>query len=66
MEEVCVLLRPTSQPSSFNLADLQTFKDDETLALDPRIDYNVVIGLSSEVRERLFTVRPTSIMSPML
>ncbi|KIM87906.1 hypothetical protein PILCRDRAFT_95660 [Piloderma croceum F 1598] len=42
-------------------ADLQTFMDDETLTLDPRIDYNVVIGLSSEVRERLFTVRPTSI-----
>ncbi|KIM75217.1 hypothetical protein PILCRDRAFT_827463 [Piloderma croceum F 1598] len=37
-------------------ADLQTFMDDETLTLDPPIDYNVVIGLSSEVRERLFTV----------
>jgi tRNA uridine 5-carboxymethylaminomethyl modification enzyme len=47
-------------------ADLQTFMDDETLALDPRINYNVVIGLSSEVRERLFTVRPTSIVGPML
>jgi tRNA uridine 5-carboxymethylaminomethyl modification enzyme len=40
--------------------------DDETLTLDPRIDYNVVIGLSSEVRERLFAVRPTSIVSQML
>ena len=44
-------------------ADLRTFMDDETLTLDPHIDYNVVTGLSSEVRERLFTVRPTSIVS---
>ncbi|KAF7986683.1 hypothetical protein HWV62_20190 [Athelia sp. TMB] len=42
-------------------ADLRTFLDDESLALDPRMDYNVVPGLSSEVKERLFAVRPTSI-----
>jgi len=42
-------------------ADLRTFMDDESLTLDPHIDYNVVVGLSSEVRERLFAVRPTSI-----
>jgi hypothetical protein len=37
--------------------------DDETLTLDPRMDYNIVTGLSSEVRERLFAVRPTSIVN---
>jgi tRNA uridine 5-carboxymethylaminomethyl modification enzyme len=37
--------------------------EDETLTLDPCIDYNVVTGISSEVRERLFAVRPTSIVS---
>lgn len=37
--------------------------DDETLMLDPHMDYNAVSGLSSEVRERLFAVRPTSIVS---
>ena len=45
-------------------ADLRTFLDDESLALDPRMDYNVVPGLSSEAKERLFAVRPTSIVSP--
>jgi len=42
-------------------ADLRTFMNDESLALDPRIDYSVVTGLSYEVRERLSAVRPTSI-----
>lgn len=44
-------------------ADLRTFMDDESLTLDPRIDYSAVTGLSSEVRERLSAVRPTSIVS---
>ena len=44
-------------------ADLRKFMDDENLALDPQIDYNTINGLSSEVKERLFTVRPTSIVS---
>lgn len=44
-------------------ADLRTFLDDESLTLDPRIDYNLVPGLSIEARERLFAVRPTSIVS---
>jgi len=41
-------------------ADLRVFMEDETLLLDPQIDYNSVPGLSSEARERLFVVRPTS------
>ena len=44
-------------------ADLRVFLEDETLVLDPHIDYHAVPGLSSEVRERLFAVRPTSIVS---
>ena len=44
-------------------ADLRKFMDDENLALDPQIDYNTINGLSSEVKERLFTVRPASIVS---
>ncbi|KAI0329454.1 glucose-inhibited division protein A subfamily [Cubamyces sp. BRFM 1775] len=42
-------------------ADLRLFMEDETLALDPQLDYNTIKGLSSEIRERLFKVRPTSI-----
>ena len=40
------------------------FLDDETLVLDPHMDYAVVEGLSNEVRERLGRVRPTSIVRP--
>ncbi|CDO76826.1 hypothetical protein BN946_scf185033.g23 [Trametes cinnabarina] len=43
-------------------ADLRVFMEDESLALDPYLDYNTVVGLSSEVKERLFKVRPTSIL----
>ncbi|KAH8111651.1 glucose-inhibited division protein A subfamily [Phellopilus nigrolimitatus] len=42
-------------------ADLRVFLEDETLALSPRIDYSVIEGLSSEVRERLGYLRPTNI-----
>ncbi|KAF8229262.1 GIDA-domain-containing protein [Tricholoma matsutake] len=42
-------------------ADLRMFMEDESLLLDPYMDYSTVTGLSSEVRERLFTVRPTTI-----
>lgn len=45
-------------------ADLKVFLDDETLVLDPHMDYAVVEGLSNEVRERLGRVRPTSIVRP--
>jgi tRNA U34 5-carboxymethylaminomethyl modifying enzyme MnmG/GidA len=36
--------------------------EDEALRLDPQIDYNAVQGLSSEAREKLFIVRPASIV----
>ncbi|KZT02005.1 GIDA-domain-containing protein [Laetiporus sulphureus 93-53] len=42
-------------------ADLRIFMEDETLTLDPRLDYNTVVGLSLEAKERLARVRPTSI-----
>ena len=44
-------------------ADLRVFMEDESLALDPHLGYRTVEGLSSEVRERLARVRPTSIVS---
>ncbi|THH31276.1 hypothetical protein EUX98_g2911 [Antrodiella citrinella] len=42
-------------------ADLRVFLDDENLTLDPQINYDIVEGLSSEVKERLAKIRPTSI-----
>ncbi|KAK1227246.1 Mitochondrial Translation Optimization [Marasmius sp. AFHP31] len=42
-------------------ADLRYFMEDESLELDPQMDYHTVEGLSSEVKERLFRVRPTTI-----
>jgi tRNA uridine 5-carboxymethylaminomethyl modification enzyme len=36
--------------------------EEETLVLDPLIDYHAIPGLSSEARERLSTTRPTSIV----
>ncbi|KZT66489.1 glucose-inhibited division protein A subfamily [Daedalea quercina L-15889] len=41
-------------------ADLRAFMDDETLTLDTALDYGSVDGLSSEVKERLRVVRPTT------
>ncbi|KAG7085538.1 hypothetical protein E1B28_003096 [Marasmius oreades] len=41
-------------------ADLKDFMEDESLELDPQMDYHTVEGLSSEVKERLFKVRPTT------
>ncbi|KAG6333859.1 hypothetical protein ID866_5234 [Astraeus odoratus] len=43
------------------LADLQVFHADESLLLDPDMDYTQVRGLSEEVRERLQRVRPTTL-----
>lgn len=45
------------------MADLRVFMEDETLTLDPQMDYQKVEGLSSEVKERLGKVRPTTIVS---
>ncbi|KAG8693724.1 Mitochondrial Translation Optimization [Ceratobasidium sp. 394] len=42
-------------------ADVRAFTSDELLLLDPALDYDAVVGLSTEVRERLKTVRPGSI-----
>lgn len=42
-------------------ADLKTFMEDESLLLDPRMEYSTVPGLSSEVVERLYRVKPTTI-----
>ncbi|KAI5121520.1 hypothetical protein M0805_002581 [Coniferiporia weirii] len=42
-------------------ADLRVFFEDETFRLDPLVDYSVIEGLSSEVRERLGRVRPTNV-----
>lgn len=36
--------------------------EDESLLLDPQMDYSEVAGLSSEVREKMFFVRPTTIV----
>ena len=43
-------------------ADLQVFHADESLLLDPAMDYTQVKGLSEEVRERLQQVRPTTLV----
>ncbi|KAG1748096.1 mitochondrial translation optimization protein [Suillus lakei] len=43
------------------LADLALFHADESLQLDPDMDYSKVQGLSEEVRERLQRVRPTTL-----
>ncbi|KAF8589746.1 glucose-inhibited division protein A subfamily [Ramaria rubella] len=42
-------------------ADLELFQGDEDLLLSPDIDYGKVPGISSEVLERLNSVRPASI-----
>lgn len=43
-------------------ADVKCFMADEELVLDGDMDYEKVVGLSSEIRERLFTVRPSTIV----
>jgi len=44
-------------------ADVRLFLADESLRLQPTLDYAQVEGLSSEERERLARVRPASIVS---
>ncbi|KAF8907035.1 glucose inhibited division protein A-domain-containing protein [Gymnopilus junonius] len=43
-------------------ADVKAFSEDESLILDPQMNYSIVQGLSSEVVEKLFIVKPTSIV----
>ncbi|PFH48542.1 hypothetical protein AMATHDRAFT_76691 [Amanita thiersii Skay4041] len=42
-------------------ADLRIFMEDESLLLDANMDYESVAGLSLEVKEKLYRVRPTTI-----
>ncbi|KAG6833326.1 hypothetical protein H0H87_008502 [Tephrocybe sp. NHM501043] len=44
-------------------ADLRLFLEDESLVLDPFMDYSNVPGISEEVRERLNRVRPACVVS---
>jgi hypothetical protein len=44
-------------------ADVRLFLADESLQLQPTLNYDQVVGLSSEERERLALVRPASIVS---
>lgn len=43
-------------------ADLKAFHEDEDLILDPHMDYNGVSGISSEVKEKLAAIKPTTIV----
>ena len=42
-------------------ADILAFKKDENLLLSTSLDYNLVSGLSNEVREKLNTARPSTL-----
>ncbi len=42
-------------------ADIAAFRRDEARALPADLDYRAVTGLSNEVRQRLETVRPTTL-----
>lgn len=44
-------------------ADVEAFLKYENFVLSPDIDYSAIVGLSSEVKERLAKVRPVSIVS---
>ena len=39
------------------------FWEDEELTLDPHMDYEIVEGISNEVKERLNRVKPVSLVS---
>jgi tRNA U34 5-carboxymethylaminomethyl modifying enzyme MnmG/GidA len=47
-------------------ADLKAFHEDEDLVLDPHMDYSTVAGISSEVKEKLAAIRPTTIVGGQL
>jgi tRNA uridine 5-carboxymethylaminomethyl modification enzyme len=42
-------------------ADIVAFRKDESLVLPPELDYAAVNGLSTEVRQKLSTIRPATI-----
>ena len=46
-------------------SDLQVFMEDESLALNSQLDYHTIAGLSFEVKEKLFLVRPRSLVSKL-
>ncbi|KIO23131.1 hypothetical protein M407DRAFT_215367 [Tulasnella calospora MUT 4182] len=43
--------------------DLRAFMADETLSLNPNLDYDLVPNISAEVRDRLKRVRPVSLVA---
>jgi len=43
-------------------ADVRAFSEDESLVLDPKMEYSDIVGLSAEVAERLYRVKPTTIV----
>ncbi len=43
--------------------DIRAFNEDESLLLDPNMDYTGVAGLSLEVVEKLCKVKPTTMVS---
>ena len=47
-------------------ADIKAFAEDESLLLDPKLEYSTVAGLSGEVIERLYRIRPTTIVCFLL
>ena len=47
-------------------ADLKVFHEDEDLVLDPHMDYSGVVGISSEVKEKLAAIKPTTIVGVQL
>lgn len=44
-------------------SDLRHFMQDEETLLDPDMDYQVIEGLSSEVKERLTMTKPMTLVS---
>lgn len=46
--------------------DIALFMRDENLVIDDSIDYDVLPGMSHEVRQRLKDARPTTLVSPFL
>jgi len=47
-------------------ADLKAFAEDESLLLDSKLEYSTIPGLSGEVIEKLYRVKPTTMVSVLL